>query len=101
MKAPLSYTPLFVLQAVARGHRFGFDIMEITGLPSGTVYPALRRLEASGYVSSDWEDAGQARRKQRPRRRYYVLTPSGREMLAQAEARFRAVEQLFPHKARP
>jgi PadR family transcriptional regulator len=37
----LSYTALFVLQAVAQGYRFGFDIMDVTRLPSGTVYPAL------------------------------------------------------------
>ena len=37
----LSYTALFVLQALAQGYRFGFDIMEVTGLPSGTIYPAL------------------------------------------------------------
>ena len=46
----LSFTGLFVLQALARGYRFGFDIMEVTGLPSGTIYPALRRLEALELV---------------------------------------------------
>ena len=56
----LSYTGLFVLQALARGHRFGFDVMEITELPSGTIYPALRRLEALALVRSDWEDEQQA-----------------------------------------
>ena len=52
---PLSYVPLFVLRAIATGHRFGFDIMEATSLPSGTIYPALRRLEAQGLVASSWE----------------------------------------------
>jgi DNA-binding PadR family transcriptional regulator len=97
----LSYTALFVLQAVARGHRFGFDIMDVTELPSGTVYPALRRLETAGLVASDWEDDGRARQQQRPRRRYYELTAAGRGMLTQAEARYRAVQRLFPQKARP
>src|ERR1043166_7564130 len=50
--SPLSFTGLFVLQAVAQGHRFGFDIMEVTELPSGTIYPALRRLEAVRLVPS-------------------------------------------------
>jgi len=95
----LSYAALFVLQAVARGHRFGFDIMDVTGLPSGTVYPALRRLETSGFVASDWENDRKARRQQRPRRRYYELTPAGRRQLANAEARFRAVQRLFPARA--
>ncbi|MCG8469139.1 MAG: PadR family transcriptional regulator, partial [Gemmatimonadetes bacterium] len=42
----LGITTIQVLHAVAVGRRYGFDIMDSTGLPSGTVYPALRRLEA-------------------------------------------------------
>src|SRR3990172_3647042 len=57
----LSYTGLFVLQALERGHRFGFDIMDVTGLPSGTIYPALRRLEALALGRSDWEPNHRAR----------------------------------------
>jgi PadR family transcriptional regulator PadR len=95
----LSFTGLFVLQALARGHRFGFDIMEITGLPSGTIYPALRRLEALELVRSDWEDAHAARKHGRPRRRYYELTAAGRRRLAEAEARYRALGRLFPGRS--
>ena len=93
--APLSYTALFVLQALARGHRFGFDIMDATGRPSGTVYPALRRLEALGFVESAWEQDDRARRAHRPRRRNYRLTRAGREALTEAETRYRAVARLF------
>jgi DNA-binding PadR family transcriptional regulator len=96
----LSYTALFVLQALAQGHRFGFDIMDATRLPSGTVYPALRRLEALGFVASAWEDDGQARRANRPRRRNYQLTPAGRAQLGEAEARYRAVSKLFAKRSR-
>jgi DNA-binding PadR family transcriptional regulator len=92
----LSYTGLFVLQALARGHRFGFDIMEVTGLPSGTIYPALRRLEALDLVRSDWEADRDARQNGRPRRRYYELTAAGRRRLVEAEVRYRALERLFP-----
>jgi PadR family transcriptional regulator PadR len=95
----LSYTGLFVLQALSQEHRFGFDIMEVTGLPSGTIYPALRRLEALGLVTSDWEKDLNARKEGRPRRRYYELTQPGREQLKEAEARFRAVNQLFPKRS--
>lgn len=94
--SPLSFTGLFVLQAVARGHRFGFDIMEVTELPSGTIYPALRRLEAGRLVTSGWETEDKARKEGRPRRRYYELTADGRRQLAAAEARYRAVGRLFP-----
>jgi DNA-binding PadR family transcriptional regulator len=99
--AALSYTGLFVLQALACGYRFGFDIMEVTGLPSGTIYPALRRLEALELVRSDWEDEQRAHRNGRPRRRYYELTPAGRRRLGEAEARYRAVGRLFPKRSSP
>ena len=95
----LGFTGLFILQALAQGHRFGFDIMEITGLPSGTVYPALRRLEALRLVTSDWEKDRTARKEGRPRRRYYELTQAGRRHLVEAEARFRAVGRLFPERS--
>jgi DNA-binding PadR family transcriptional regulator len=97
---PLSYTALFVLQALAQGHKFGFDIMDATELPSGTVYPALRRLEAAGLVGSDWESDDQARRAGRPRRRYYQLTRQGRAQLAESEARYRAVSKLFTGRSK-
>ena len=96
----LSYASLFVLQALAQGHQFGFDIMDATGLPSGTIYPALRRLEALGHVESRWEGDDAARRASRPRRRYYALTRQGRQQLAEAEARYRAVSKLFPRRSR-
>jgi PadR family transcriptional regulator PadR len=96
----LSYTALFVLQAVAQGYKFGFDIMDATNLPSGTVYPALRRLEATGLVESDWEENARSRKEGRPRRRYYELTKAGRQQLAEAETRYRAVSKLFEKRSR-
>ena len=92
---PLSYTALFVLQAVSQGRRFGFDIMDATGLPSGTVYPALRRLEAAGLIQSSWEDDGEARKANRPRRRNYQLSKAGRAQLAESAERYHAVARLF------
>lgn len=66
-----------VLQALLDGRRHGFDIMDATGLASGTVYPILRRLHAEGLVRAKWETADLARREQRPPRRYYELTAGG------------------------
>ena len=34
-----------IIHAVGAGHRYGFDVMDATGLASGIVYPALSRLE--------------------------------------------------------
>jgi hypothetical protein len=52
----ITYNEALVLQALARGLRYGFEIMDLTALPSGTVYPILRRFEHGGLVSSSWEE---------------------------------------------
>ena len=65
----------------------------------GTIYPALRRLEALALVTSGWEKDEKARKEGRPRRRYYELTPAGRRQLAEAESRYRAVGRLFPKRS--
>ena len=78
---------LLVLAAVARSCRFGFDIMDETGLKSGSVYRALSRLEERKLLESSWEDPEEALREKRPRRRYYRLTEQGRRELSSARAR--------------
>ena len=84
----LTYPTTLVLHALAQGFRHGFDILDVTGLPSGTVYPILRRLEEEGLVSADWEDVAIAREEQRPPRRYYEVTPAGHAVLKTALARY-------------
>jgi len=83
----LTRTTALVLVALARGTRHGFDLLDATGLPSGTVYPILRRLEAGGLVKSRWEAVGIARDEGRPPRRYYQLTGAGADALQEALAR--------------
>jgi DNA-binding PadR family transcriptional regulator len=95
-KVTITYPTALILQALANGYRHGFDIMDITGLPSGTVYPALRRLERTGIAKSNWEDAEIAQGEQRPARRYYELTASGEETLQQAVARYRLLASTVP-----
>ena len=97
-KGYLSYAAAAVLQAVANGYRYGFDVIDMTGLPGGTVYPALRRLEDAGALASTWEEQGIAQAEQRPPRKYYELTRAGREALAEAVKRYRLLEQAAPHK---
>ncbi len=80
-----------VLHALARGHRYGFDILEQTGLTSGTVYPALERLEARGLAGSAWEDAEVAHAEKRPPRRYFEITDEGKAALVAALGRYRAL----------
>lgn len=92
----LSYTAAAILKAIASGHRYGFEIMDAIGLPSGTVYPALRRMESSGAIGSEWESERLAQKEQRPPRKYYKLTRDGSELLAGAEQRYRLPDFLAP-----
>jgi DNA-binding PadR family transcriptional regulator len=92
----LTYPTTLVLQALMQAHHHGFDIMDATALPSGTVYPILRRLEAEGCVRSHWEREGEARKEQRPPRRYYELTPHGRIVAREAATRYRALDDVVP-----
>lgn len=88
MKRQLSYATVAVLKAAREGAQYGLDIMEVTGLPSGTVYPTLGRLESRGFVSGRWERADIAGREGRPRRRYYTVTAAGARALDEALAQF-------------
>lgn len=73
-----------LLAVLEGGPRHGYAIIEairtrsdgVLDLPTGTIYPALRRLERAGYVSSLWSTVnGRARRT-------YELTDAGRRALA-------------------
>lgn len=92
-KGFLSYAAAVILQSVRSGYLYGFDIIDITGLPGGTVYPALRRLEEAGYLTSKWEQPSISQAEPRPARKYYELTRTGLEALADALKRYRMLEQ--------
>jgi PadR family transcriptional regulator, regulatory protein PadR len=55
---------------------YGLEISKAAGLPSGSLYPILAKLERIGWVTSDWEQVDE-HEVGRPRRRYYQLTPDG------------------------
>lgn len=90
-KKALSLGTILVLHALARGFRYGFDIMEETGLSSGSIYPALDRLETLSLARSEWEDPRVAQEEKRPPRRYYRITPEGARTLQEAMERHRAL----------
>ena len=91
----LTYPTATVLIAVHAGHRYGFDVMDATGLPDGTVYPILRRLESKGALKGRWESEDEARADRRPKRRYYLLTPEGVESVALALSRYPMLGRAF------
>jgi PadR family transcriptional regulator PadR len=72
-----------LLAALEDGSRHGYAVMEALragsggrlDLPTGTIYPALRRLERAGLVQTNWTEHGGRRR------RLYELTPAGRRTL--------------------
>jgi DNA-binding PadR family transcriptional regulator len=77
-----------LLAVLESGPRHGYAVIEAvrTGsggtldLPTGTVYPALHRLERAGLIGSEWETVGGRRR------RAYHLTPSGHTALREHRA---------------
>jgi PadR family transcriptional regulator, regulatory protein PadR len=83
---------LLVLRTLAaRAPLHGFAILEwirdttddVLIVEDGALYPSLRRMEARGWVESDWGISEKGRRA-----RYYQLTRSGRKALAEQEARW-------------
>jgi PadR family transcriptional regulator, regulatory protein PadR len=80
-----------LLAALEGGPRHGYAVIEAlrqdTGgrldLPTGTIYPALRRLEQAGLITGSWSVvAGR-------RRRCYRLTETGQQALAGRRAAWR------------
>jgi PadR family transcriptional regulator PadR len=90
----LSHTSAMILQAIGAGHIYGYTVMEITGLASGTVYPALRRMERDELIRSQWERQKVADADQRPPRKYYKLTRAGETTLEATRKRYPLLAKL-------
>ena len=96
-----------LLAALEAGPRHGYAIMEALragsggqfDLPTGTIYPALRRLERAGLIQGTWTEAGGRRR------RVYQLTPAGQRALDAERGTWRqfsvAVTALLQPASRP
>ena len=82
---------VLLLATLEDGPRHGYAIKEALrdgsggrfDLPTGTVYPALHRLESAGLISGSWSQADGRRR------RSYCLTPAGERRLAGDRAGWR------------
>ena len=90
----LSHTAALILGAISAGDGYGFSVMELTGLPSGTVYPALRRLERDDLIRSQWEKQSIADKEQRPPRKYYKVTRAGQLSLDASRERYPLLAKL-------
>jgi DNA-binding PadR family transcriptional regulator len=92
----LTHITALILKAIDSGFIYGFSIMEMTGLPSGTIYPAMRRMEEDQLIRSRWERQAIADREQRPPRKYYQLTSTGKAALEASRKRYPLIERLVP-----
>ena len=76
------HTDTIILAALLQGDSYGYRInrsmVDLTDgryeLKEATLYTAFRRLEEAGYIRSYWGDEATG-----ARRRYYAITPQGRE----------------------
>jgi DNA-binding PadR family transcriptional regulator len=86
-----------ILAVLEDGPRHGYSIMEALqsrshgalDLPTGTLYPALRRLERAGLLSSEWSTVGGRER------RTYELTGAGRNSLHQERTEWAAFARVI------
>ena len=92
----LTHITGLILQAIDAGFVYGFTIMQMTGLPSGTIYPAMRRMEEDQLIRSRWERQAIADQEQRPPRKYYQLTAIGRSALEASRKRYPLLARLVP-----
>jgi PadR family transcriptional regulator PadR len=85
MRRPSAQTlqVLQVLLDAAENETYGFAIVKSTGLPSGTIYPILRRLEEEDLVTTNIEVIDPTAR--RPRHRvFYALNAEGERLAREA-----------------
>jgi DNA-binding PadR family transcriptional regulator len=82
-KPQMTMATLKVLRVLAsdtsKGH-YGLELCRATDLPSGTIYPILRRLERQGWMQSHWESIDPST-EGRPRRRLYTIHPARLEQI--------------------
>jgi transcriptional regulator len=76
------------------GHGIGQAIRqqsdELLRVETGSLYPALHRLEKQGWLKAEW-DVSEANQ----RAKYYTLTPAGRAQLVRAQNRWAQLVQVI------
>jgi transcriptional regulator len=78
-----------LLTGPTHGHAIAKHIQrtseELLQVETGSLYPALHRLEAKGWIAASWELSDKGKRA-----RYYRLTPAGRKQLAAEHSKWDA-----------
>jgi len=86
--------PLLILRTLAPGPNHGFAIArriqqvskDVLHVEEGSLYPALHRLEAQGWIESEWRVTENNRNA-----KYYRLTRGGRRQLEREASRWNAI----------
>jgi PadR family transcriptional regulator PadR len=83
-----------LLEEPKHGHGIAKHIQrtseELLQVETGSLYPALHRLEAKGWVAASWELSDKGKRA-----RYYRLTPSGRKQLTAEQSKWEAFSRAM------
>jgi PadR family transcriptional regulator, regulatory protein PadR len=82
---------MLILQALCWGRQHGYGIAQairsgssdVLQVETGSLYPALHRLERQGWVKSEWKQS-----ENNQRAKYYNLTAAGRKQLAVEQTRW-------------
>ena len=77
----LTLEPMHGWGIAQRLRRYSDEVLDVN---QGSLYPALRRLQRRGWVTSEWDTTDNQRRA-----RYYTLTATGRAQLDQEERHWR------------
>lgn len=92
------HTEAIILSRLLRSDSYGYEINKtISTMSSGrfelkeaTLYTAFKRLEEAGFIASYWGSGGSG-----ARRRYYTITPSGRDACHRLIAEWRETRDIM------
>ena len=84
----------------SHGHAVAKHIQRVSEnvlqIETGSLYPALHRLEGRGWIAAEWKKSDKGKRA-----RYYRLTPAGREQLAVRQSRWDQLTVAMARVLRP
>src|ERR1700689_811815 len=89
---------LLILRTLVAGPSHGHPLAkhiqrtseELLQVETGSLYPALHRLEAQGWIAASWELSDKGKRA-----KYYHLTPRGRKQLASEQSKWKAFSRAM------
>jgi transcriptional regulator len=95
---------LLILRTLVFGASHGHAIakhirslsQEVLHVETGSLYPALHRLEAQGWIAASWETSDKGKRA-----KYYELTRTGRKQLAAEQSRWEQLSLAMARVLRP